>query len=218
MILQALSTAFLQVFSTLPAVPAAGGAQQGFLASCSARMHAIANAPVVAVKHEKYAFRDGTPLEVKSQKLRQVAPKIYPSGLITNNKDAGRRVVVDVKAQRAYLFVDNKLAFETPVSTGTKGRKTPRGTFSITEKMRTGKRSTLYHCDMPFWNRLDQSAIGMHTGVLPGYPASHGCIRLPGESARFIFDNAPKGTTVDVVDALASVPAPGATQELVAVK
>ena len=61
---------------------------------------------------------------------------------------------------------------------------------------------------MPYWNRLDQSAIGMHTGQLPGYPASHGCIRLPDESARFIFDNAPKGTTVQVVDALAAAPQP----------
>ena len=118
------------------------------------------------------------------------------------------RVVVDVKAQRAYLFVDGKLAFETPVSTASKGRTTPRGTFTITEKIRTGKHSTIYKSAMPYWNRLDQSAIGMHTGQLPGYPASHGCIRLPDESARFIFDNAPKGTTVQVVDALAAVPQP----------
>jgi hypothetical protein len=61
---------------------------------------------------------------------------------------------------------------------------------------------------MPYWNRLDQSPIGMHTGHLPGYPASHGCIRLPDESARFVFENAPRGTTVQVVDALDFTPAP----------
>ena len=162
----------------------------------------------VAVTHESQAKTDGTPLAVKSQKLVQDGPKIYPSGLAGQSKDASRRVVVDVKAQRAYLFVDGRLAFETPVSTASKGRTTPRGTFTITEKIRTGKHSTIYRSAMPYWNRLDQSAIGMHTGQLPGYPASHGCIRLPDESARFIFDNAPKGTTVQVVDALAAAPQP----------
>ncbi|HEX2750701.1 MAG TPA: L,D-transpeptidase [Verrucomicrobiales bacterium] len=165
------------------------------------------------VSHESQAKTDGTPLEVKSQKLVQPAPKIYPSGLLTQKKDAPRRVVVDVKAQRAYLFVDGKLAFETPVSTAAKGRTTPRGTFNITEKVRSGKHSTIYKSAMPFWNRLGESAIGMHTGQLPGYPASHGCIRLPNESARFIFENAPKGTTVQVVDALASAPQPAAPAE-----
>lgn len=160
------------------------------------------------VTHESKAKEDGTPLEVKSQKLVQEAPKIYPSGLVTENKSAPRKVVVDVKAQRAYLFVDGKLAFETPVSTGSKGHGTPRGSFTVTEKIRTGKRSTIYKCAMPYWNRLGESPIGMHTGQLPGYPASHGCIRLPDESARFIFDNMPKGTVVQVVDALAAKPMP----------
>ncbi|RYD34043.1 MAG: hypothetical protein EOP86_11905 [Verrucomicrobiaceae bacterium] len=166
------------------------------------------NKPPVAVTHESKATVDGTPLLVKSQKLVQAAPKIYPSGLAGQDQDAPRRVVVDIKAQRAYLFVGGKLAFETPVSTASKGRTTPRGTFNITEKIRSGKRSTIYKSAMPYWNRLDETAIGMHTGQLPGYPASHGCIRLPDESARFIFDNASRGTTVQIVDALATAPVP----------
>ncbi|MES2709931.1 MAG: L,D-transpeptidase [Verrucomicrobiota bacterium] len=162
----------------------------------------------VAVSHESKATVDGTPLLVKSQKLVQAAPKIYPSGLTGQAKEAPRRVVVDIQAQRAYLFVGGKLAFETPVSTASKGRTTPRGTFSITEKIRSGKRSTIYKSAMPYWNRLDETAIGMHTGQLPGYPASHGCIRLPDESARFLFENAGRGTTVQIVDALAAAPVP----------
>ncbi|MDB6135202.1 MAG: L,D-transpeptidase [Verrucomicrobiales bacterium] len=166
------------------------------------------NKPPAAVTHESKATVDGTPLLVKSQKLVQAAPKIYPSGLAGQDQDAPRKVVVDIKAQRAYLFVGGKLAFETPVSTASKGRTTPRGTFNITEKIRSGKRSTIYKSAMPYWNRLDETAIGMHTGQLPGYPASHGCIRLPDESARFIFDNASRGTTVQIVDALAAAPVP----------
>lgn len=202
MLLTALYSAFLQIAPAVPATVSPSAASQ-WLAT-----------PPAAVKHERQAMRDGTPLAVKSQKLSQPAPRIYPSGLNAETKDATRSVVVDIKAQRAYLFVGGKLAFETPVSTGAKGRRTPRGIFTITEKMRQGKRSTLYHCAMPYWNRLDQSAIGMHTGHLPGYPASHGCIRLPGESARLLFDHMPKGTAVEVVDALPCPPVPGNPPDL----
>jgi lipoprotein-anchoring transpeptidase ErfK/SrfK len=173
-----------------------------------AGLFGLGTAAPTPVMHESKATVDGTPLLVKSQKLVQPAPKIYPSGLASQTDDAPRKVIVDVKAQRAYLFVDGRLAFETPVSTASKGRVTPRGTFTITEKIRKGKRSTIYKCLMPYWNRLGQSAIGMHTGHLPGYPASHGCIRLPDEAARFIFDNAPRGTTVQVVDGLDFTPMP----------
>ncbi len=141
------------------------------------------------------------PLEVKSQKLKQPAPLVYPN-VIKNANGAQHRVVVDIAAQRAFVFIGDKLAFETPVSSASKGRHTPRGTFTITEKIRSGKRSTLYKSLMPYWMRLDQSAIGMHTGQLPGYAASHGCVRMPDESARFLFDLVPKGTTVQVVDSM----------------
>lgn len=141
------------------------------------------------------------PLKVKSQKLRQPAPLIYPN-VIANAEGCEHKVVVDIGGQRAYVFIDNLLAFETPISSASKGRHTPRGTFKVTEKIRSGKRSTLYHSLMPYWMRLDQSAIGMHTGQLPGYPASHGCVRMPDESAKFIFDLIPRGTIVQVVDSL----------------
>jgi hypothetical protein len=161
--------------------------------------------PVVSV-HE--ARQDGTPLAVKSQKLVQPLPKIYPSGLLGRCAESEHKVVIDINAQRAYLFVEGRLAFETPISSATKGRYTPRGSFHITEKIRSGKHSTLYKSAMPFWMRLDESAIGMHVGQLPGYPASHGCLRMPAESAQFIFDNVPRGTTVQVVDSLPSTPQP----------
>lgn len=141
------------------------------------------------------------PLLVKSQKLKQPAPLVYPN-VIKNAQGCEHKVIVDIEAQRAFVFIDQKLAFETPISSASKGRHTPRGTFTITEKIRTGKRSTLYHSLMPYWMRLDQSAIGMHTGQLPGYAASHGCVRMPDESACFIFDLVPKGTTVQIVDSL----------------
>lgn len=140
-------------------------------------------------------------LRVKSQRLRQPAPRLYPD-VIRDAEGCEHRVVIDIAGQRAYVFIDNLLAFETPISTASKGRYTPRGTFKITEKIRSGKRSTLYKSLMPYWMRLGQSAIGMHTGQLPGYPASHGCVRMPDESAKFIFELLPRGTVVQIVDSL----------------
>ena len=158
-------------------------------------------APITQVVQQPDDALVSQPLVVKSQKLKQPAPLVYPN-VIKNAQGGAHKIVVDIAAQRAFVFIGDKLAFETPVSSASKGRHTPRGTFTITEKIRTGKHSTLYKSAMPYWMRLDQSAIGMHTGQLPGYAASHGCVRMPDESARFIFDLVPKGTTVQVVDSI----------------
>ena len=141
----------------------------------------------------------GEVLSVKSQKLAQPAPRIYNRGL-AQAANSERLVIVDINAQRAYLFVNGNLVFDTPVSTASKGRYTPRGTYAISEKIKSGKHSTLYGSPMPYWQRLGESAIGMHTGQLPGYPASHGCVRMPDESARFMFDSTKQGTTVQIVN------------------
>ncbi|MEM6279403.1 MAG: L,D-transpeptidase family protein, partial [Verrucomicrobiota bacterium] len=89
---------------------------------------------------------------------------------------------------------------DTAVSTARTGKETPRGTFKITQRVAEGKTSTIYGCDLPYWQRLDGSAIGMHTGDLPGYPASAGCIRLPESIAPILFANTASGVTVEVVD------------------
>ncbi|MEM9281182.1 MAG: L,D-transpeptidase [Verrucomicrobiota bacterium] len=111
-----------------------------------------------------------------------------------------RKVIVDVGRQRAFLLIDNQVAIDTAVSTARSDKHTPRGTFKITERVATGKTSTIYGCDLPYWQRLDSSAIGMHVGDLPGYPASAGCIRLPHSVAPVMFEGMSSGMTVEVVD------------------
>ncbi|MEM9017420.1 MAG: L,D-transpeptidase family protein, partial [Verrucomicrobiota bacterium] len=120
--------------------------------------------------------------------------------LLDARPNGERKVIVDVANQRAYLLVDNMVAIDTAVSTARSGKETPRGEFKITERVAQGKTSTIYGCDLPYWQRLDGSAIGMHVGDLPGYPASAGCIRLPVSVAPIMFDNTTSGTTVAVVD------------------
>lgn len=120
--------------------------------------------------------------------------------LLAVETEADRRIIVDVKRQRAFLIVDDLIAIDTAVSTARRGKYTPRGEFPITEKIRSGKVSTIYHVYMPNWMRLGHSTVGMHTGDLPGYPASAGCIRLPQSVAPILFEHVERGVRVSVVD------------------
>lgn len=120
--------------------------------------------------------------------------------LLAAFKSADRRIVIDIGSQRAYLIVNNTVAIDTAISTARAGKQTPRGTFKITQRVESGKTSTIYGCSLPYWQRLDQSAVGLHVGDLPGYAASAGCIRLPHSVAPILFANTSSGVTVDVVD------------------
>ena len=120
--------------------------------------------------------------------------------LLAAGKDAEKKVVIDISRQRAFLIIHDLVAIDTAVSTARRGKNTPRGSYQITEKVASGKVSTLYHVYMPYWMRLGQSTVGMHVGDLPGYPASAGCIRLPQRIAPLLFENLTLGVPVEVVD------------------
>lgn len=120
--------------------------------------------------------------------------------LLEGEPEAERKIIIDIGRQRAFLVVNGLVAIDSAVSTARRGKFTPRGTWTITEKIKSGKVSTLYNVYMPNWMRLGTSAIGMHTGDLPGYPASAGCIRLPQSVAPVFYEHASRGTEVDVVD------------------
>ncbi|MEM1441794.1 MAG: L,D-transpeptidase family protein, partial [Verrucomicrobiota bacterium] len=120
--------------------------------------------------------------------------------LLEIEKESDRKIIVDIGRQRAFLVVNDLIAIDTAVSTARRGKYTPRGTFQITEKVKSGKVSTIYHVYMPNWMRLGHTTVGMHTGDLPGYPASAGCIRLPQSVAPILYEHASRGVTVEVVD------------------
>ena len=104
---------------------------------------------------------------------------------------------VDIERQRATLFDGDEQVMETPVSTGRKSHPTPRGWFIVTDKYQQWV-STLYRAKMPYYLRLSCSDFGLHGGALPGYPASHGCIRLPDSAAKKLFSMVPPGTLVGI--------------------
>lgn len=110
-----------------------------------------------------------------------------------------RKLVVSLAAQQVVMFdAANKEIFRTKVSTGRKDFPTRSGEYAITDKNRTWT-STIYHVSMPYFLRLNCSDIGLHQGHVPGYPASHGCIRVPSGKAAELFRLAKTGDRVQIV-------------------
>lgn len=107
------------------------------------------------------------------------------------------RIEISLSSQQAALIKEGVPIFSTRISTGREGFNTRAGSYVITDKNRS-HRSTIYHVDMPYFMRLSCADFGMHAGVVPNYPASHGCIRLPSEAARKLFTEIPVGTLVTV--------------------
>jgi ankyrin repeat protein len=105
------------------------------------------------------------------------------------------RVEISLAKQNMAVIKDGVTVFTTQCSTGRQGFTTPSGQYVITDKDRD-HRSTIYKCAMPYFMRLNCRDFGMHGGVVPTYPASHGCIRLPADAARKLFVEIPVGTVV----------------------
>jgi hypothetical protein len=88
-------------------------------------------------------------------------------------------ISISIDQQRLRLYDANGLFAETPVSTGMRGHPTPMGVFSVIQKDRLHHSNIYSGAPMPYMQRITWSGIAIHAGVLPGYPASHGCIRMP---------------------------------------
>ncbi|MET4390162.1 hypothetical protein ABIB73_005944 [Bradyrhizobium sp. F1.4.3] len=88
-------------------------------------------------------------------------------------------IVVSIDRQKVTIFDSNGVFAEAPVSTGMKGHSTPMGVFSVIQKHKFHHSNIYSGAPMPYMQRITWSGIAMHAGVLPGYPASHGCIRMP---------------------------------------
>ena len=113
---------------------------------------------------------------------------------------SGITILISIPGQVAYVYRDGVLIAASTVSTGKPGKTTPAGEFTILQK-RVHHRSNLYsNAPMPFMQRLTWDGIALHAGKLPGYPASHGCIRFPMEFAKRRFAITALGTSVSVVD------------------
>ena len=137
------------------------------------------------------------------------------------------RVIVNLTRQRAYLLNGDEIAIDSPISSGKRVGMTPLGNFRVMEKDKD-HRSSIYGdfvdkqgrvvragisrridsapsgthyvgAPMKWFMRLTGDGVGMHVGILPGYPASHGCIRMPEQGAAMFYAKVKIGTPVEVV-------------------
>src|SRR5215469_278127 len=155
------------------------------------------------------------PLKVNQSLLKQATPD-------------NTHIVVSLSKQRAYLMIGDDVVADGPISSGKRGHSTPSGHFNVMEKD-PNHHSSLYGdfvdssgrvvragvsaqidsapsgthfagAPMKWFLRLTGEGVGMHVGILPGYPASHGCIRESVDGAKLFYDNAKVGTSVHVGD------------------
>ena len=115
-------------------------------------------------------------------------------------------VIISLPDQTLSAYRNGIRIAYSSISSGVKGRSTPRGVFTILEKEATHFSNKYHHAPMPYMQRLTWAGVAMHAGELPGYPASHGCIRLPRDFAKKLYTLTTPGTTVIVVDEKTSEP------------
>jgi lipoprotein-anchoring transpeptidase ErfK/SrfK len=116
----------------------------------------------------------------RKPKARKPAAKNEAARKDTSAKPHGPLVIaVSIEQQKMRVYDSNGLFAESPISTGMKGHSTPMGVFSVIQKNKMHRSNIYSGAPMPYMQRLTWSGIALHAGVLPGYPASHGCIRMP---------------------------------------
>ncbi|MGM4928150.1 L,D-transpeptidase [Tardiphaga sp. 619_E2_N8_5] len=115
----------------------------------------------------------------RQKKLKRLGAKLEKQ-VKEHAKPVGPLVIaISIERQSLRVFDANGLFAETPVSTGMRGHSTPMGVFSIIQKNKWHRSNIYSGAPMPYMQRITWSGIALHAGALPGYPASHGCIRMP---------------------------------------
>ena len=172
-------------------------------------------APAPALRKASDLIHKQEPMKVNQGLLKQCTP-----GTV--------HIVVSIPKQRAYLMLNQQIVIDSPISSGKRGHTTPTGHFSVLEKdpnhhsslygdfvdsrgriVRAGVSARIDSAPsgthfagaaMKWFLRLTGEGVGMHIGILPGYPASHGCVRESPDGAKLFYDYAKVGTPVDVGD------------------
>jgi lipoprotein-anchoring transpeptidase ErfK/SrfK len=174
-----------------------------------------AQAPAPRMRKPAELIRKQEPMKVNQNLLKQATPD-------------NTHIVVSIPKQRAYLMIGEDIVADAPISSGKRGHESPRGHMRILEKD-PNHHSSLYGdfvdrsgrvvragvsaridaapsgthfagAAMKWFLRLTEDGVGMHIGILPGYPASHGCIRESVDGAKLFYDRVKVGTPVDVGD------------------
>jgi hypothetical protein len=125
-------------------------------------------------------------------------PEISPQGPLM--------ILISIPEQEMHVYRNGIMIGRSSVSTGSKGHDTPGGVFSILEKQQSHRSKKYNDAPMPNMQRLTWTGIAMHSGQLPGYAASHGCVRLPFDFSQLLFSTTNRGGTVIIGDGKTPVP------------
>ena len=168
------------------------------------------------------------PMRKASDLIRKQEPVSINQSLLKEVTPDAVHVVVSLPKQRAYLMTGEQIVIDSPISSGKRGHTSPMGHWHVLGKD-PNHHSSLYGdfvdssgrivragvsaridaapsgthfagAAMKWFMRLTEEGVGMHIGILPGYPASHGCIRMPPDGAKLFYDHVKVGTPVDVGD------------------
>ena len=168
------------------------------------------------------------PMRKASDLIRRQEPIKINQSLLKEVTPDAVHVLVSLPKQRAYLMTGEQIVIDSPISSGKRGHTSPTGHLQVLEKD-PNHHSSLYGdfvdnsgrivragvsaridaapsgthfagAAMKWFMRLTEDGVGMHIGILPGYPASHGCIRMPPDGAKLFYDHVKVGTPVDVGD------------------
>jgi lipoprotein-anchoring transpeptidase ErfK/SrfK len=167
------------------------------------------------------------PMRKASEMINRQAGITINNALLAQVTPDNAHVVVSLPKQRALLMLGDQIAIDSPISSGKRGHTSPSGDLKVLEKDKN-HHSTLYGdykdssgrtvrggvsaridsapsgthfvgAEMKWFMRLTEDGVGMHVGILPGYPASHGCIRMPSQAAELFYNHVKVGTPVQVL-------------------
>ncbi|WP_291609865.1 L,D-transpeptidase family protein [Bradyrhizobium sp.] len=146
-------------------------------------------------------YRPAQPLQQRRPKVKRNAvdkkTQAAEKEAAASAKPQGPLVIsISIEQQKIRVYDSNGLFAEGPVSTGTKTHPTPMGVFSIIQKHKMHHSNIYSGAPMPYMQRITWSGVAMHQGVLPGYPASHGCIRMPMAFAQKMWNWTKMGARV----------------------
>ena len=176
------------------------------LAGCStAPQPKVAAAPAVVARTPAplpYRWTQGNAPQAHQDMLAAFGPLHLRPGqfrwLPVVPADGDAKVVIDLLTQRFYVYRGEKLVGVSTISSGKKGKETPLGLWAVMLKKKQGYSRKYDNAPMPYMQMYDPMGIAFHAGPNPGYPASHGCVRLPLKFAERLFPMTKMGTQVIV--------------------
>lgn len=172
------------------------------LAGCATTPTKVVEAPrpaPVAVAQLPYEWTNG-----HAPKATQQAKALFGSIALQPGQyhwaatipEAPAKVVIDRMQQLMFVYKGDALVGVSTISSGKKGKETPLGYWKVFRKQVKGFSRKYDNAPMPYMQMYDEMGIAFHGGKLPGYPASHGCVRLPVEFAKKLYGLTSMGTEV----------------------